>query len=145
MFKNSALKEIFNNCEIQYENPLTISQISFETKQPIENHVIMCGDSAGMIHPLCGNGMGMAIRSAQLASELIIDYLQGKIESREKLEKYYAKRWQQTFSFRLKIGHTIAYLFRQNWLAPKLLIMLRWFPFLVPLIIKTTHGKPMKA
>ena len=145
LFKNSALKEIFNNCEIQYENPLTISQISFETKQPIENHVIMCGDSAGMIHPLCGNGMGMAIRSAQLASELIIDYLQGKIESREKLEKYYAKRWQQTFSFRLKIGHTIAYLFRQNWLAPKLLIMLRWFPFLVPLIIKTTHGKPMKA
>jgi len=145
LFKNSALKEIFNNSEIQFENPLTISQISFETKQPIENHVIMCGDSAGMIHPLCGNGMGMAIRSAQLASELIIDYLQGKIESREKLEKYYAKCWQQTFSFRLKIGHTIAYLFRQNWLAPKLLIMLRWFPFLVPLIIKTTHGKPMKA
>ncbi|WP_179344568.1 NAD(P)/FAD-dependent oxidoreductase [Winogradskyella ursingii] len=145
VFKNSTLKEIFNNSEIQFENPLTISQISFETKQPIENHIIMCGDSAGMIHPLCGNGMGMAIRSAQLASELIIDYLQGKIESREKLEKYYAKRWQQTFSFRLKIGHTIAYLFRQNWLAPKLLIMLRWFPFLVPLIIKTTHGKPMKA
>ncbi|WP_412559558.1 NAD(P)/FAD-dependent oxidoreductase [Winogradskyella sp. MIT101101] len=145
VFKNSALKEIFNNSEIQFENPLTISQISFETKQPIESHIIMCGDSAGMIHPLCGNGMGMAIRSAQLASELIIDYLQGKIESREKLEKYYTKRWQQTFSFRLKIGHTIAYLFRQNWLAPKLLIMLRWFPFLVPLIIKMTHGKPMKA
>lgn len=143
VFKNSALKHIFQHSDSVFEKPLTISQISFETKKPIENHMLMCGDSAGMIHPLCGNGMGMAIRSAQLASELIIDYLQGKIESREKLEKYYARRWKQTFSFRLKIGHTIAYLFRQNWLAPKLLVMLSWFPLLVPKIIKLTHGKPI--
>ena len=106
--------------------------------------MIMCGDTAGMIHPLCGNGMGMAIRSSQLASQLIIDYLQGKIEERKTLEKRYAKQWQKTFSLRLKVGHTIAYLFRQDWLAPKLLIMLRVFPFLAPLIIKMTHGKPMK-
>jgi len=84
VFKNEALKAIFKNSEPQFEKPLTISQISFQTKNPIENHIIMCGDTAGMIHPLCGNGMGMAIRSAQLASNLIIDYLQGKIESRSK-------------------------------------------------------------
>jgi flavin-dependent dehydrogenase len=143
LFKNSALKAIFKNSEVQFDQPLTISQISFETKNPIENHIIMCGDTAGMIHPLCGNGMGMAIRSAQLASQLIIDYLQGKIETRDTLEKQYAKRWQKTFSLRLKVGHTIAYLFRQDWLAPKLLQLLSWFPFLIPQIIKTTHGKAM--
>ena len=143
LFKNTALKEIFNSTESQFKQPLTISQISFETKNPVENHIIMCGDTAGMIHPLCGNGMGMAIRSAQLASHLIIDYLQGKIETRKTLENQYAKRWQKTFNLRLKAGHTIAYLFRQDWLAPKLLGLLSWFPFLIPQIIKMTHGKPM--
>ncbi len=143
LFKNSALKEIFSTTESQFEQPLTISQISFETKNPIENHIIMCGDTAGMIHPLCGNGMGMAIRSAQLASQLIIDYLQGKIESRSALETTYIKLWYKTFSLRLKAGHTIAYLFRQVWLAPILLNALRIFPFLLPKIIKMTHGKPM--
>ena len=143
LFKNSALKTLFKTTEPQFKEPLTISQISFETKNPIENHIIMCGDTAGMIHPLCGNGMGMAIRSAQLASHLIIDYLQGKIKTRETLENEYAKRWRKTFSLRLKAGHTIAYLFRQDWLAPKLLQLLSWFPFLIPQIIKMTHGKPM--
>jgi flavin-dependent dehydrogenase len=143
LFKNKALKSIFKNSQPHFEKPLTISQISFQTKSPVENHIIMCGDTAGMIHPLCGNGMGMAIRSAQLGSELIIDYLQGKIQSRKALENQYANSWKKTFSFRLKAGHSIAYLFRQDWLAPKLLMLLRWFPFLVPLIIKMTHGKPM--
>ncbi|SHG84050.1 NAD(P)/FAD-dependent oxidoreductase [Winogradskyella jejuensis] len=145
LFKNEALKQMFQNSKPEFEKPLTISQISFETKNPVENHMIMCGDTAGMIHPLCGNGMGMAIRSAQIASELIIDYLEGKFDSRASFENAYAKRWKKTFSLRLKAGHTIAYLFRQNWLAPKLLVLLRWFPFLVPQIIKMTHGKPMKV
>ena len=143
VFKNLALKEIFENTNPQFEQPLTISQISFETKSPIENHIIMCGDTAGMIHPLCGNGMGMAIRSSQLASQLIIDYLQGKIESRKELEKCYTNRWYKTFRLRLRVGHIIAYLFRQVWLAPLLLSGLRLFPFLLPKIIKMTHGKPM--
>ncbi|MDB2463077.1 FAD-dependent oxidoreductase, partial [Algibacter sp.] len=143
VFKNEALKAIFKNSKPQFEKPLTISQISFQTKSPVENHMIMCGDTTGMIHPLCGNGMGMAIRSSQLAAKLIIDYLQGKIESRKALESQYVKQWNKTFSFRLRVGHTIAYLFKQDWLAPKLLTFLRYFPFLVPLIIKMTHGKPM--
>ncbi len=143
VFKNKALKSIFSNSIPQFEKPLTISQISFETKSPVENHIIMCGDTAGMIHPLCGNGMGMAIRSSQLASELIIDYLHGKIESRSALESRYSRLWYKTFRLRLKAGHTIAYLFRQVWLAPILLNALRFFPFLLPKIIKMTHGKPM--
>ncbi len=145
VFKNTALKQLYANSKPEFDAPLTISQISFETKQPIENHIIMCGDTAGMIHPLCGNGMSMAIRSAQLASNLIVDYLQGKIESRKQLETQYAKQWKSTFARRLKMGHTIAFLFRQKFLAQKLLMLLKWFPFLMPKIIKMTHGKPMEV
>lgn len=44
IFKNLALKEMFQNSNAEFDSPLTISQISFETKTRIENHMIMCGD-----------------------------------------------------------------------------------------------------
>lgn len=144
VFKNKALKTIFSSSTAVFEKPLTISQISFETKQPVEDHMIMCGDAAGMIHPLCGNGMGMAIQSAKIASDLITEFLRGDIRSRKELEQVYSKTWNRTFKLRLRAGHTIAYLFRQDWLAPKLLVLLRRLPFLVPYIIRMTHGKPIK-
>jgi flavin-dependent dehydrogenase len=143
LYENKALKQIFTQSRLEFDKPLTISQISFETKQPVERHMLMCGDSAGMIHPLCGNGMGMAIRSAQLACHLIIDYLNGKIADRKTLEYLYNKTWQKNFRSRLRVGHTIAYLFRQEWLAPILLSIGRRLPFLVPKIIKQTHGHTM--
>jgi flavin-dependent dehydrogenase len=144
VFKNNYLKEIFHSSEAIFEKPLSISQISFETKKPVENHVLMCGDSAGMIHPLCGNGMSMAIQSAQLASKLILNYFNGEIETRKELEKQYIRQWNRKFSLRLKAGHFIAMLFRKDTIASVLLHILKKLPFLLPIIIKQTHGKPMK-
>ena len=144
VFKNQFLKEIFNNSEAIFEKPITISQVSFETKKPVENHILMCGDSAGMIHPLCGNGMSMAIQSAQIASKLILNYLNGENESRNELEKQYIRQWNKKFSLRLKAGHFIAMLFRKDQIAAVLLQILKKLPFLLPIIIKQTHGKPMK-
>ena len=144
VFKNRFLKEIFLDSKAIFEKPLSISQISFETKKPVENHILMCGDSAGMIHPLCGNGMSMAIQSAQLASLLILNYLNGEIETRKELEKQYIRQWKRKFSLRLKAGHFIAMLFRTDTIASFLLQVLKKLPFLLPIIIKQTHGKPMK-
>ncbi|WP_233269845.1 NAD(P)/FAD-dependent oxidoreductase [Polaribacter sp. L3A8] len=144
VFKNQFLKEIFNNSKAIFEKPLTISQVSFETKKPVENHILMCGDSAGMIHPLCGNGMSMAIQSAQIASKLILNYYEGAISSRSDLEKLYIRQWNKQFKWRLKSGHFIAMLFRKDRIASILLQILKKLPFLLPIIIKQTHGKPMK-
>ena len=141
VFKNSFLKEIFNNSTPVFEKPLSISQISFEIKKPVENHMIMCGDSAGMIHPLCGNGMSMAIQSAQIASKLVLNYLKGDIKTRKQLEKSYIRQWNKRFSLRLKAGRFIAMLFRNDKTASILLEGLKRIPILLPLIIKQTHGK----
>ena len=143
VFKNTFLKEIFKNATPIFEKPLSISQISFETKNPIENHIIMCGDAAGMIHPLCGNGMSMAIQSAQIASPIIVQFLNGEIKSRKQLEKQYITKWNKQFKWRLKAGHCIAMLFRNHILAALLLQILKNVPFLLPIIIKQTHGKPI--
>jgi flavin-dependent dehydrogenase len=143
VFKNQFLKEIFQQAKPVFEKPLSISQISFETKNPIENHMIMCGDSAGMIHPLCGNGMSMAIQSAQIASKLILNYLKENKMTRHQLEKRYIRQWNAQFKWRLKAGHFIAMLFRNDKTASILLQILKRMPFLLPLIIKQTHGKPI--
>ncbi len=141
--KTTYLKSIFKNSQPVFETPLTISQISFSNKSPIENHIIMCGDTAGMIHPLCGNGMSMAIRSAQMASQLIINYLQGKIKSRLALEKAYQKSWNQEFRNRLRVGHFAANIFSKNQLSEMLIPIIKQIPNLLPKIVKLTHGKPM--
>lgn len=143
--ENKYLKAVFEQCELAFDKPLSISQVSFSSKQAVENHIMMCGDSAGMIHPLAGNGMSMAIRGAQMACEQILKYKAGVIKTRAALEDGYTKRWNDEFSTRLKSGHIIARLFRLGLLSELMMLFIKAFPFLLTSIIKKTHGKPMKA
>ena len=54
----------------------------------------MLGDAAGMIAPLCGNGMSIALHTAKLAAEISNLYLTGKI-SAEQLNNMYKQRWNK--------------------------------------------------
>ena len=90
LYKNPHLKNIFENSVPVFEQPLTISQISFSDKTTVQDHILMCGDAAGMIHPLCGNGMAMAIHSAKIASELVIDYFDKRIKPHINMKKFHS-------------------------------------------------------
>lgn len=140
--ENPNLKKIFDVAIVKFEKPLTISQISFEKKKCIENHILMIGDTAGLIHPLCGNGMAMAIHSAKLASESVIDYFENK-RGRNQMEANYTKKWNFNFKKRLKTGRQLGYLLQQEKTAEFLMKILIVFPFILRLIIKNTHGKPI--
>lgn len=141
--KNPYLKFIFENNKMLFENPLTISQISFEKKATIENHILMIGDTAGLIHPLCGNGMAMAIHSAKIISELIGRFSIHEIKSREELEKKYIKAWNANFKKRLRIGRILSFLLQKQKISAVLMKLMTKFPFLMVIIIKQTHGKPV--
>lgn len=141
--QNPHLKTIFQNSKLLFEKPLTISQISFEQKQPVEQHILMIGDTAGLIHPLCGNGMAMAIHSAKIVSEVIADFSNGKIKTRAAMEETYTKQWNKTFSTRLKTGRLLANILLQPKLSGFLFRIILVAPFLLPMIIKKTHGKPI--
>jgi flavin-dependent dehydrogenase len=142
--KNPHLKVIFENASLLFEKPLTISQICFDKKEAIENHILMIGDTAGLIHPLCGNGMAMAIHSAKIVSELVVKFHNGKIESRTKLEKKYSQEWNQNFKSRLATGRFLAKILQNEKFASFIMQLLVILPFLLPKIIKRTHGKPIK-
>jgi flavin-dependent dehydrogenase len=141
--QNPLLKTIFEKSNLLFDKSLTISQISFEKKQAVENHVLMIGDTAGLIHPLCGNGMAMAIHSAKIVSELVEKYFNNEIKSRNELEEKYIKEWSSNFSQRLKMGRLLSNLLQKQKLSGVLMRILITFPFLLPKIIKKTHGKPI--
>ncbi len=145
LFKNKHLKTIFENAVPVFEKPLTISQISFSNKSTVENHMLMCGDAAGMIHPLCGNGMAMAIHSAKIVSELTIDYLNSKIRSRPELEAAYERQWNTAFKKRITTGRILQTFFGRDNLARAVMYGLTHVPGVLPAIIRQTHGKVLNV
>jgi flavin-dependent dehydrogenase len=142
--QNPNLKYIFNTASIQFEKPLTISQVSFEEKKCVEDHMLMIGDTAGLIHPLCGNGMAMAIHSAKIAADLVIAFVNGEIKTRDVLEKKYEEQWNHNFSKRLKMGRILSRILQKEKLSAFMMRIVIVFPFLLSLIIKNTHGKAIQ-
>lgn len=140
--QNPHLAEFLENATALFEEPLTIAQISFEPKSAVVDHVLMCGDTAGLIHPLCGNGMAMAIHSAKIASELIESFLSSFIGSRHNLESLYQKKWNNAFKRRLWMGRRLQALLLNPGLSKIAFEVVTKRPGVVRQLIKNTHGKP---
>jgi flavin-dependent dehydrogenase len=142
--KNKHLKRVFEEGRCLWEKPLTISQISFNIKEPVKNHILMIGDSAGMIHPLAGNGMAMAIHSASLVSEILIAHQISNPLHRENIERSYRHSWNNQFKDRLQVGRIIQKLLLSPKASKISLGVAKLFPGIVPAIIKKTHGTVKK-
>jgi len=146
LFKNPVLKSIFSNSEFIFDQPEVINEISFAPKPAVENHVLMCGDSAGLIAPLCGNGMSMAIHSGKMASGLLLksgllDQALIKTEERETIEEQYRKQWDYHFRRRLFYGNMLQNLFGNPLLTGLSIRMIHALPALEEWLISKTHGK----
>jgi flavin-dependent dehydrogenase len=143
LFQNTKLKWLFENAEFVWDKPEVINEISFQKKSLIENHILMIGDTAGMISPLCGNGMAMAIHSAKILSEQIIEICSEGLNAskRQKFEQAYQQKWNKEFATRLKIGRLIQNLFTNSILTNLIIILLKTFPTIAQKIIAKTHGK----
>ena len=101
----------------------------------------MLGDAAGMITPLCGNGMSMAMHSSKIAADFIELFFQEKI-NRSEMEYQYSKKWEQTFSKRLATGRLIQKLFGKTWVTNQFVGIMKYLPGVTKLLIRQTHGKP---
>ena len=139
--QNPHLKKIFSECQKLEGFPLSIAQINFQEKKQIEQHVLMLGDAAGTITPLCGNGMSRALHTAKIAAGLVTQFLNGRLD-RAQIEQQYTLQWQHHFAPRLQAGRTL-----QNFLGSPTLsnLLVGWFnafPFLAKPVIRRTHGNP---
>jgi len=142
LFQNPHLKHLFLTSRSVFDQPFVINEISFANKELILNHILMVGDAAGLITPLCGNGMAMAIHGAKLLSEAIIAYFY-QSQTRNEMEKAYNSTWCKYFSDRLNRGRWIQSCFQNKWISKLAIDTLHLFPSLLPMIIRQTHGKPL--
>jgi flavin-dependent dehydrogenase len=141
LFQNPHLKRILESSTVLESFPVTISQIGFRAKSQVENHLLMLGDAAGMITPLCGNGMSIALHTAKLAATHMDAYLNGK-EGRAEMEAGYAGDWKNAFSRRLRTGRLLQSFFGGRRLSNAFVGAFRTFPFLASPVIRMTHGEP---
>jgi flavin-dependent dehydrogenase len=137
LWKNPALKRLFSESEFLFQKPEVINEINFEPKEPVEDHILMTGDSAGLITPLCGNGMAIAIHSGKMAAEAII-----KGKSRKEIESLYENAWRKEFQIRLWVGRTVQNLFGAKSASVLTRMLIKNIPFFANQIIKNTHGRP---
>lgn len=136
---NPHLKKLFSNC-VKITDTLAVSQVSLSDKSAIENHMLMLGDAAGMISPLCGNGMSMAMHSSKIASHQIAAFLKKEI-SRKEMEENYTRIRKGIFGERLKWGRFLQYLFGKETATNLLVKIMKRSPFLTNKLIRLTHGK----
>ncbi len=142
--KNPYLRAFFAEATPTLEKPVTIAQVNFAKKKPVEQHIFMAGDAAGLIHPLCGNGMAMAIQSARILAELLIKSDQQLSDNaRLLLEKRYEQQWQSLFSRRLYMGRMLQRVLLNSSLQQVSYGIASAIPSIVPRIIKQTHGSPI--
>jgi menaquinone-9 beta-reductase len=139
--QNPFIRQIFKEAEFLYQQPEVINEISFATKSCVEDHILMCGDAAGMIAPLCGNGMAMAIHAGKIATEQVLQYFQNG-HNRQQLEQNYSRAWKKQFEQRLTLGRTVQHLFGSPLLSEVAVGVLRHVPAALQLLMRQTHGQP---
>jgi menaquinone-9 beta-reductase len=139
--RNPFLKEIFTTAEFLWAEPVTIAQVSFDSKSQVQDHILMTGDAAGMITPLCGNGMSMALHGSKIAAPVITQFLQQRI-SRSQMEEMYTNQWNTAFTKRLRTGRLIQRMFGKPWLTDIFIKIIKPFPKFISYLIRQTHGEP---
>lgn len=138
--RNPHIRELFRRSEILFDRPLAISHPGFGRKSPVAEHLLLAGDASGMIAPLCGNGMSMALHASKIAAGLIIEFLKGRM-SREAMELRYQEEWDAVFRKRLYAGSILQEFLMRRHLAGLLIGAVSFFPGLARGIISHTHGR----
>ncbi len=139
--RNPHLKKIFQQSEFLFDRPEVINEVSFAPKQPVVQHVLMVGDTAGLITPLCGNGMALAIHSAKILAELIIRHHRSAGFDRRALEQAYAQAWRRHFASRLWVGRQVQRLFGSQWMSEVGVQLMKTLPGVAAQLMRRTHGR----
>ncbi len=141
MSRNKTLQGILQNSERKPGFPLAISQVSFRPKTKVEGGVLLLGDAAGMIAPLCGNGMSMALHAGKIAAEQMDLFLSGRQDGAA-MERGYEREWQAQFGNRLRTGRMLQRFFGSESGSNLMVSVMSKLPSVTRALIRKTHGAP---
>lgn len=87
---------------------LSSEPVIFRARSAVEEGIFMIGDASGVIDPLTGNGMAMAMQSALVAAPFIAETLNGG--DRKRSEDGYRARHAELFGHRIEWSRRVAFL-----------------------------------
>lgn len=116
-----------------------VAQVTFQRKGLFDGGLCMIGDTAAMITPFCGDGMSMALQTAELVVPLATDHLNGRLD-RAGFERAYERAWREQFSQRLRLGRLLHEAFVRPGGAEVLVRASRSAPRLAAWAIRQTRG-----
>lgn len=87
------------------EQFLSSEPVIFRARSAVEGGIFMLGDASGVIDPLTGNGMAMAIQSAFLAAP----HLEQALDDRPRAENAYREQHRATFAPRIAWSRRAAF------------------------------------
>ena len=132
---SSLLKDNFHEM-LKSSQVYGTGDIYFGSRELTDRGIFYVGDAAGVIAPLAGDGIGIAVQSAQLISRILyknnLDILKSGHD--------YEKEWKEHFSGRLRTAGSIQSLIMNNFIQQIGLKFISHFPFLLPKLIRYTRG-----
>ncbi len=116
-----------------------VAQVTFARKGLFDAGVVMTGDTAAMIAPLCGDGMAMALHGAELLAPRLAAHLAGHT-TRAAFEADYAAAWTRSFVPRLRLGRALHAVLTRPALASAALRLGAALPGLAAYVVRRTRG-----
>ena len=105
--EETQLDALYGNLEPAQDHFLSSEPVIFRARSPVEDGVVMIGDASGIVDPLTGNGMAMAVQSALLAAPFIVELASGN-RDRQAVENAYRMAHRDFFADRIRWSRRIA-------------------------------------
>ncbi len=102
-----SLETMYSAYEPAQDDFLSSEPVIFRARRPVEGGLFMAGDASGVVDPLTGNGMAMAIQSALLLAPLLLRLLANGAQ-RAAIESEYAVAHAAMFRPRIAWSRRIA-------------------------------------
>ena len=140
MEENDYFGKLFTDDIYKSFNDLPIygtGNIYFGQREPYKDGIYMIGDTAGVIAPLAGDGIGMALESAQILAQILYD---NKSKSFLNVPELYQKKWEEKFNKRKKTAMLLQKTIFNNYLKNPAVGFANKFPFIMQKFIAQTRG-----
>lgn len=104
--EETQLERMYERHAPDQEHFLSSDPVIFRPRAPVLEGLFLVGDASGVIDPLTGNGMSMAIQSAFLAAPFIERALASN--DRGTIEREYAAAHQRLFASRIRWSRSVS-------------------------------------
>lgn len=144
--RNRSFRNIFSERAIAYLHSANIygtGNIYFGKREVVEKGIIMAGDSARVIAPLAGDGIGMAMESAKILYDVLSKYKLNQ-NNLSGIFQDYANQYEKAFNKRLKTARIVQRLILNNKLRKIGFSLADKYPSIITYIIKLTRSGSSK-